>query len=150
MIFSKKKCFFHEINTIQNMALYFLCLFVLMFITSTYLFFAFSIQPPPSIPLFAAHTHTHTHTRVFLFQFKGQSVRMQTSCGKRNLLSAFFSMSPFVHLNSFLGAMPLVWSSPRGSLINWKVLLGIFPLQAGCMEHPSCPRRLDTHMVIET
>ena len=58
----KKKSFFHEINTIQDMVLYFLCLFLLMFITFTYLFFAFSVRPPPSIPLFAAQTHTHTHS----------------------------------------------------------------------------------------
>ena len=151
MIFSKKKKrdFFHEINTIQDLVLYFLCLFLFMFIIFTYLFFAFSIPPPPSSLPFAAHTHTHTHT-VFLFQFKGQSLRIQAFLWKAKSFICFFCMSHFIQLNSFLDAMPLVWSSPRGSLINWKVLLGIFPLQTGCTEHLSCPRRLYTHKVIET
>lgn len=106
MIFSKKKKkgFFHEINTIQDMVLYFLCLFLLMFITFTYLFFALSVQPLPSMPLFAAHTHTHSIS----LSVEGAVLQNADFLWKAKSFICFFSMSHFVQLNSFLGAMPLV------------------------------------------
>ena len=85
----KKRDFFHEINTIQDLVLYFLCLFLFMFIIFTYLFFAFSIPPPPSSLPFAAHTHTHT--QYFSFSLRDSPWEYRLSCGKLNLLSAFFA-----------------------------------------------------------
>ena len=68
-------------------------LFIFVYVYYIYLFiFCFLNTTTSIIPsLCSTHTHTHTHTQYFSFSLRDSPWEYRLSCGKLNLLSAFFA-----------------------------------------------------------